>query len=230
MDGNGRWAAQRRLPPEAGHEAGVAALIRTVDLCLDWGIPALSVFALSTENWRRGDREVALLLALFEHSLAAQLASLKAKRVALRFVGDRGPLPASLAALMARAEAATADPSPALNLMVAVSYGGRQDIAAAARAIAAAAQAGALSPEDIDECTFGQYLSTAAAVAAAGEPDLLIRTSSEQRLSNFMLFEAAYAELWFSKELWPDFGERPLVQALAEYATRQRRFGQRPQS
>jgi undecaprenyl diphosphate synthase len=223
MDGNGRWAAARGLPRVAGHRAGAQAVRRTVEAAIRHGVGWITLYAFSSENWRRPAGEVLDLTGLLRHYLRNEVKELKGEGVRLRFIGDRDRFEPDIVADLARAEADTAGNSR-LNLTLALSYGGRAEIAAAARAAARAAQQGSLDPETIDETSFAGLLST----AAMPDPDLIIRTSGEQRLSNFLLWQSAYAELLFLDVLWPDFGPAHFAEAMAEYARRERRFGARP--
>jgi undecaprenyl diphosphate synthase len=223
MDGNGRWAAARGLPRVAGHRAGAQAVRRTVETAIRHGVGWITLYAFSSENWRRPAGEVLDLTGLLRHYLRNEVRELKGEGVRLRFIGDRDRFEPDIVADLARAEADTAGNSR-LNLTLALSYGGRAEIAAAARAAARAAQQGSLDPETIDETSFAGLLST----AAMPDPDLIIRTSGEQRLSNFLLWQSAYAELLFLDVLWPDFGPAHFAEAMAEYARRERRFGARP--
>jgi undecaprenyl diphosphate synthase len=223
MDGNGRWAAARGLPRVAGHRAGAQAVRRTVEAAIRHGVGWITLYAFSSENWRRPAGEVLDLTGLLRHYLRNEVNELKREGVRLRFIGDRDRFEPDIVADLARAEADTAG-NARLNLTLALSYGGRAEIAAAARAAAHAVQQGRLDPEAIDETSFAALLST----AAMPDPDLIIRTSGEQRLSNFLLWQSAYAELLFLDVLWPDFGPAHFAEAMAEYARRERRFGARP--
>jgi undecaprenyl diphosphate synthase len=223
MDGNGRWAAARGLPRVAGHRAGVQAVRRTIETAADLGVEWLTLYAFSSENWRRPLTEVLDLTGLLRHFLKSEIAELKAKGVRLRFIGDRARFEQDIQIDLAGAERETAH-NGRLNLVIALSYGGRAEIAAAARAAAEAVQAGRMTPEDIDETRFADLLST----TGIPDPDLVIRTSGEQRLSNFLLWQCAYAELIFLDLMWPDFGPAEFAGALAEFARRERRFGARP--
>ena len=223
MDGNGRWAAARGLPRVAGHRAGAQAVRRTVEAAIAEGVGWLTLYAFSSENWRRPPGEVLDLTGLLRHYLRSEVAEMARNGVRLRFIGDRGRFDPDICADLLRAERDTAG-NARLNLTVALSYGGRADILLAARAAAAAAAAGTLDPATLDEDGFGGLLST----AGIPDPDLLIRTSGEQRLSNFLLWQAAYAELVFLDVLWPDFAAADLAGALAAFARRRRRFGARP--
>jgi undecaprenyl diphosphate synthase len=223
MDGNGRWAASRRLPRIAGHREGARAVRRAIEAAIQSGVGWLTIYAFSSENWRRPAGEVFDLTGLLRHYLKTEIAELGANGVRLRFIGDRTRFDPDIQRDLATAEQGTAA-NARLNLTVALSYGARAEIVAAARAMAAAAAAGALVPEAADDAMFASFLST----AGIPDPDLLIRTSGEQRLSNFLLWQAAYAELVFLDVLWPDFDEAHFTAALAEYARRERRFGARP--
>ena len=223
MDGNGRWAAARHLPRVAGHREGARAVRRTIEAAIDQGVGWLTLYAFSSENWRRPAGEVLDLTGLLRHYLKSEIAELRANGVRLRIIGDRARFPADIQAELATAESSTAA-NARLNLNVALSYGARDEIAQAARALAIEARAGRLDPEAIDAAAVAARLST----AGMPDPDLLIRTSGEQRLSNFLLWQAAYAELVFQDVLWPDYGATHFAAALAEFARRERRFGARP--
>lgn len=221
MDGNGRWARQRGLPRNAGHRAGVKAARRVVEACPELGVKILTVFAFSSENWARPEKEVNLLMTLFLEALQREIADLHKNGVRLEFVGDRDSLSAKLRKRIADAEALTRD-NTVLRLIVAVSYGGRWDIVQAAQNIAAAAQRGDIDIADVDEGLFAQHL----ALRDVPDPDLFIRTGDELRISNFLLWNLAYSELYFSEALWPDFDGAHLEKAVQDYGRRQRRFGQ----
>jgi undecaprenyl diphosphate synthase len=223
MDGNGRWAASRRLPKIAGHREGARAVRRTIEAAINSGVAWLTIYAFSSENWRRPTGEVLDLTGLLRHYLKSEIAELKANGVRLRVIGDRARFDPDIQRDLAAAERDTSA-NTRLNLTVALSYGARAEIAAAARAMADAAQAGRLDPAMIDEDAFAGYLAT----AGMPDPDLVIRTSGEQRMSNFLLWQAAYAELVFLDVLWPDFGPEHFAAALAAYGRRERRFGARP--
>jgi undecaprenyl diphosphate synthase len=223
MDGNGRWAASRHLPRIAGHREGARALRRTIEATIECGVSWLTIYAFSSENWRRPMGEVLDLTGLLRHYLRTEIAELKANGVRLRFIGDRSRFDLDIQRELRTAERDTVGNSR-LNLTVALSYGARAEIAAAARAVAEAVQDGRLDPDRLDESAFAGFLAT----AGMPDPDLVIRTSGEQRLSNFLLWQAAYAELVFLDVLWPDFGRDDFVAALADYARRDRRFGARP--
>ncbi|MBM5803244.1 MAG: isoprenyl transferase [Cyanobacteria bacterium K_DeepCast_35m_m2_155] len=220
MDGNGRWARRRGLPRVMGHREGVEALKRTLRLCSDWGIGALTAYAFSTENWNRPGEEVTFLMTLFERVLARELEALEREQVRIRFLGDLEPLPAGLRQLIADATERTAANS-GIHFNVCTNYGGRAELVRAARHLAERAARGELDPAAIDETLFSAELHT----AGERDPDLLIRTSGEQRISNFLLWQLAYAELHITDVLWPDFDEAALEAALLDYQSRQRRFG-----
>jgi undecaprenyl diphosphate synthase len=223
MDGNGRWAASRRLPKVAGHREGARAVRRTIEAAIRSGVPWLTMYAFSSENWRRPTGEVSDLTGLLRHYLHSEIAELTANGVRVRIIGDRTRFDADIQRDLAAAERDTAA-NDRLNLTVALSYGARSEIAGAARAIAEAVRVGELEAARVDEATFAGFLAT----AGMPDPDLVIRTSGEQRLSNFLLWQAAYAELVFLDVLWPDFGAEHFAAALAAYARRERRFGARP--
>jgi undecaprenyl diphosphate synthase len=220
MDGNGRWARDRGLPRIAGHRRGAEAVRRTLVAAAEIGIPYLTIFGFSSENWKRPFGEVADLMGLLRLYLRSEIAELHENRVRLRVIGDRTRLSADIVAMIDKAEALTRA-NPGVNLTVALSYGGRAEIVAAARAVAADVAAGRLAVEAIDEELIARRLFT----AELPDPDLLIRTSGEQRISNFLLWQCAYAELVFTKTLWPDFGRGDLERAIAEYGGRERRYG-----
>ncbi|HLF96906.1 MAG TPA: isoprenyl transferase [Methylococcaceae bacterium] len=220
MDGNGRWARQRHLPRTAGHSAGIAAVRKTVRFCAQSGVDVLTLFAFSSENWRRPAQEVSVLMRLFIESLARETKQLHEQGIRLKVIGERSSLPQSLQEHIREAEALTSA-NRGMTLVIAVNYGGRWDIAQAARRLAADVARGALAPEQVTEGALAAYLST----ADWPEPDLFIRTGGEQRISNFLLWPLAYTELYFTPVLWPDFGESDLAEAFAEFAGRERRFG-----
>ena len=223
MDGNGRWAAAKGLPRVAGHRAGVQAVRRAIETAAKLGVQWLTLYAFSSENWRRPLSEVMDLTGLLRHFLKSEIAELKAEGVRLRFIGDRARFERDIQFDLGAAERDTAG-NTRLNLVIALSYGARAEIASAARAVAEAVRAGTLDPAEIDEARFEEHLST----NGIPDPDLIIRTSGEQRLSNFLLWQSAYAELVFLDVLWPDFGPPQFAEALAEFARRERRFGARP--
>jgi len=220
MDGNGRWAERRFLPRFAGHKAGVEALRAIVEVCGRRGVGVLTVFAFSSENWRRPQEEVGLLMGLFVTALEQRVRQLHENNVRLRVVGEREAFSARLQEGVEAAERLTRR-NTGLQLVVAANYGGRWDIVQATRRIARAVQSGMLKPEDIDPDLFGAHLC----LHELPEPDLFIRTGGEQRVSNFLLWDLAYTELYFTETLWPDFGPEAFDEALASFASRQRRFG-----
>ena len=223
MDGNGRWAASRGLPRVAGHRAGVQAVRRTIEAARKYGVQWLTLYAFSSENWRRPAGEVSDLTGLLRRFVKSELAELGREGVRMRFIGDRGRFDKDLQAELARAELATAT-NTKLNLIVALSYGARDEIVAAAKAAIEAALAGRLDPADLNEASFADLLQT----SGIPDPDMILRTSGELRLSNFLLWQSAYAELMFTDVLWPDFSADDFANALAEYGRRERRFGARP--
>lgn len=220
MDGNGRWAKQRGLPRTFGHREGVKALKRTVEAASGLGVGALTVFGFSTENWRRPMAEVSELMGLLKAYVESDLERLVREGVKVRIIGRRTGLKPDVLAVIDRAEARTAHNDRFL-LQVAFNYGGQADITDAARRFAEAVEQGKVRAADLDEATFEQYLSTAHTPA----PDLIIRTSGERRLSNFLLWEGAYAELVFQDVYWPDYGAEHLKAAIDEYRARERRYG-----
>ena len=220
MDGNGRWAKQRNLPRVMGHREGVEALKRTLRLCSDWGIGALTAYAFSTENWNRPGEEVSFLMALFERVLARELHALEQEQVRIRFLGDLEPLPEGLQRLIADATERTAA-NTGIHFNVCTNYGGRAELVRAAQRLAQRCVAGELDPAAIDE----QQLAAELHTAGECDPDLLIRTSGERRISNFLLWQLAYAEIHITDVLWPDFNQAALLDALLDYQGRQRRFG-----
>ncbi len=220
MDGNGRWAKRRFMPRIAGHRAGVEAVRGIVRACARKGIEVLTLFAFSSENWRRPPEEVGLLMELLLSSLQREVTKLHENDVCLRFIGDRSAFAGTLGEKMAEAEALTRD-NRGLKLAIAVNYGGRWDITQAARRLALKVAAGELSAEAIDEVLVQEHLC----LADLPEPDLFIRTGGEQRVSNFLLWQLAYTELYFTDTLWPDFDDQAFEAALASFASRQRRFG-----
>jgi undecaprenyl diphosphate synthase len=221
MDGNGRWAAARGLTRSAGHKAGLTPVRMCIEQCSRRAVPALTLFAFSSENWRRPAEEVGSLMGLFVEALDREIDELHQQGVRVRFIGERRNLSMRLQTRIAVAEERTGT-NPGLRLQVAMSYGGRWDIVNATRQLARECASGALRPEDIDEPGFAARL----ALAGVPEADLLIRTGGEQRISNFLLWELAYAELYFTARLWPDFSVSDLEDALAYFASRERRFGQ----
>jgi undecaprenyl diphosphate synthase len=222
MDGNGRWAKSRGLPRIAGHREGSRAVRRTVEAAIVAGVSWLTIYAFSSENWRRPAGEILDLTGLLRRYLRSEVSELKQSGVRLRFIGDRKRFDTDIQDDLEVAERDTAANSR-LNLTIALSYGARAEIAAAARAALAAVRAGTLQEADLTEDAFAAFLAT----AGMPDPDLIIRTSGEQRLSNFLLWQAAYAELVFLDVLWPDFDRTHFSAALREFAGRERRFGAR---
>jgi undecaprenyl diphosphate synthase len=220
MDGNGRWASQRGLPRTAGHREGVNRARELVRACGARGIKVLTLYAFSTENWSRPRDEVSFLMRLFEESLRREIDGLQRHNVRFRVIGQVEQLPENVRKAARRGEAETSA-NTGLVLNVALNYGGRAELVEAARGLAVRVQAGELSPEAIDAAAFAAELST----AGQPDPDLVIRPSGEQRLSNFLLWQTAYAELYLTTVLWPDFTTAEFERALAAYASRERRFG-----
>lgn len=220
MDGNGRWARARGMPRSLGHRQGAEAVRRTAHAAIELGISYLTLFGFSSENWRRPVSEVDDLMGLLRRYLQSEIAELHKNGICLRVVGDRDRLPGDIASQIEEAEALTSG-GDRLNLTVALSYGGRQEILRAVRRLAAAVEAGHLQLDEIDEARFESELLT----AGIPDPDLVIRTSGEQRISNFMLWQSAYSELVFLEKYWPDFGKDDLAAAIHEYRTRDRRYG-----
>jgi undecaprenyl diphosphate synthase len=220
MDGNGRWATRRGLPRSAGHEAGAQSVRKVVRACGKLGVEVLTLYSFSTENWSRPEEEVAALMGLLEHYLRTEQGELMERHVRLSAIGQVERLPPIVQQLIAHVTTLTAN-NPGLQLVIAVSYGSRAELTDAVRKIAREVEAGALTPAAIDEATISRHLYT----ASLPDPDLLIRTSGEMRLSNFLLWQVAYAELYVTDVLWPDFREGDLVAAFEAHARRQRRFG-----
>jgi undecaprenyl diphosphate synthase len=220
MDGNGRWARRRALPRHAGHRSGVTAVRRSVELAAERGIKYLTLFAFSSENWARPREEVSRLMTLFLEALQREVNELHRNNVRLEFIGARERLQRGLVDKIEAAEATTAQ-NTGLRLLVAVAYGGRWDILNASRSIAARVAQGSLAVDDIDEEVFAAGLQ----LGEIPDPDLLIRTGGEQRISNFLLWNLAYAELFFCDTLWPDFADKDFDTALEHFARRQRRYG-----
>ncbi|MFT3755993.1 MAG: polyprenyl diphosphate synthase [Pseudoxanthomonas sp.] len=220
MDGNGRWAERRKRPRAIGHRAGARAVNVCIDFCLEKGIGALTLFAFSSENWGRPQEEVGALMKLFLGALEREVDEMHRRGVRVRFIGERERFAASLRERMDKAEALTAG-NTRLHLNIAASYGGRQDITAAARALAVEVAAGRLRAEDIDEAALAAQM----ALAELPPPDLFIRTGGDHRISNFLLWQLAYTELWFTETLWPDLDIALLQQALDDFGGRERRFG-----
>jgi undecaprenyl diphosphate synthase len=220
MDGNGRWAERRRRPRVIGHRAGARAVNLCIDYCLQRGIEALTLFAFSSENWGRPEDEVGALMKLFLNALEREVDELHRRGVRLRFIGERERFQPEILARMRDAETRT-EGNRGLHLTIAASYGGRQDIAHAARALAEAVAAGRLRPEQIDEAAVASHM----ALADLPPPDLFIRTGGDYRISNFLLWQLAYTELWFTEMLWPELDAATLDRALEDFARRERRFG-----
>ncbi|MEQ8538588.1 MAG: isoprenyl transferase [Coleofasciculus sp. D1-CHI-01] len=220
MDGNGRWAKRRGIPRIMGHRRGVDTLKRLLRCCDDWGIQALTAYAFSTENWGRPIEEVEFLMTLFERVLIRELKEMMEENVRIQFVGNLTALPQSLQNQIERAMTQTQN-NTGIQFTVATNYGGREEILQACRTIATQVQQGEIQPEDIDEALFSRHLYT----ANIGDPDLLIRTSGEMRLSNFLLWQMAYAEFYITDAFWPDFDREAFHQALIAYQKRERRFG-----
>jgi undecaprenyl diphosphate synthase len=223
MDGNGRWAAARGKPRAAGHREGALAVRRAIEAAMRHQVGWLTLFAFSSENWRRSQDEIFDLTGLLRHYLRSEIRELRDLGVRINVIGDRERFDDDIRAGLADAERSTAG-NTRLNLTVALSYGARTEIVMAARRLAAAVKAGTLDPAAIDEEMFGAALFT----GGMPDPDLVIRTSGEQRLSNFLLWQSAYAELYFPDVLWPDFSGEHFAAALDAYARRERRFGARP--
>jgi undecaprenyl diphosphate synthase len=221
MDGNGRWANSRHLPRFAGHRAGVEAVRNIVQDCAKRKIEALTLFAFSSENWRRPKKEVSLLMDLLMTSLQREVTKLHENKVCLKIIGDRAAFPKKLQKQIETAEYLTRD-NDGLVLVVAVNYGGRWDITQAARNVAEQVAAGQLEPAQIDEGILASYME----LGGLPEPDLFIRTGGEERISNFLLWHLAYTELYFTEILWPDFNVDAFRDALISFTRRQRRFGQ----
>ncbi|GBF79956.1 isoprenyl transferase [Aphanothece sacrum] len=220
MDGNGRWAKRRGLPRIMGHQRGVDTLKDLLRCCRDWGIPALTAYAFSTENWGRPLEEVEFLMTLFERVLRRELREMMEENVRIRFVGNLEALPPSLQDEISRSMQDT-QTNTGIQFTVATNYGGRQEIIQCCQAIATQVKQGLINIEDIDESVFEGYLYT----TGIPHPDLLIRTSGEMRLSNFLLWQLAYAEIYVTQTLWPDFNREEFHQALLAYQQRERRFG-----
>ena len=220
MDGNGRWARKRALPRHAGHRSGVGAVRATVEVAAKRGVEYLTLFAFSSENWSRPREEVSKLMGLFVEALQREVDELHRNNVRLEFIGAREQLQAGLIDKITAAEEQTSG-NTGLRLIVAVAYGGRWDIVTAIRHLAGKVAAGDMTAEDIDD----QAVASELQLRGVPDPDLLIRTGGEQRISNFLLWNLAYAELWFCDTLWPDFGEQQFDEALVFYSRRQRRYG-----
>ncbi|MGO9786928.1 MAG: isoprenyl transferase [Stellaceae bacterium] len=220
MDGNGRWAKKRGLPRIVGHKNGAEAVRRAVAASIELGIRYLTLFGFSSENWKRPPSEIDDLMGLLRHYLRGEIAELHKNGVRVRVIGERDKLAPDIVTLIDNAESLTRG-NERLHLSMAINYGGRAEIALAARAIAAQVTSGALKPEQVDEDCIARHLFT----SGIPDPDLLIRTSGEQRISNFLLWQSAYAELVFTETLWPDFAKDDLERALRDYHGRERRYG-----
>lgn len=220
MDGNGRWAEARGQARHAGHKAGVASVRSTIEECVRQGVEVLTLFAFSSENWRRPKVEVNLLMELFLSALQREVKRMQSNDIQLRVIGDVTAFPEKLQKRIRAAENATRD-NRQMVLQIAANYGGRWDVVQAARRLATAARNGDIEPEDIDESVFARATS----IGDLPDPDLFIRTGGDHRISNFLLWHSAYSELYFTPTLWPDFDADELRKALHEYAGRQRRFG-----
>ncbi|NJO15426.1 MAG: isoprenyl transferase [Thioploca sp.] len=220
MDGNGRWAKQRLLPRYAGHKVGIETVRRVIRLCAEHHIEVLTLFAFSSENWRRPQQEVSFLMDLFITALQQEVNNLHKNQVRLRIIGAREAFPQKLQTLITEAEALTATNS-GLTLIIAANYGGHWDIIQATKNLAEQVKAGQLQLQEINETLFRTQLC----LADLPEPDLFIRTGGEQRISNFLLWQLAYTEMYFTDTLWPDFNKDHFIQALKSFAQRQRRFG-----
>jgi undecaprenyl diphosphate synthase len=220
MDGNGRWAQKRFMPRAIGHQAGVKTVRRIVEYCALQKIEVLTLFAFSSENWRRPQQEVSLLMGLFMKTLQREINKLHDNNIRLRFIGDKSAFSDLLQQKMHEGELKTQD-NTALTLVIAANYGGRWDLVQATRQLASKIAEGELKPSDISEELIGQYLS----IADLPEPDLFIRTGGEERISNFLLWQLAYTEFYFTPVLWPDFNKQELDSAIESFKTRQRRFG-----
>jgi undecaprenyl diphosphate synthase len=221
MDGNGRWAKQRGFPRIAGHRQGAKTLKALLRCCKDWGIPALTAYAFSTENWQRPLQEVEFLMRMFERLLRRELDEMKREGVKISFIGDLSALGSSLRHQVEQAVNATAH-NHAIHLTIAMNYGSRAELTQACRRIAEQIEQGHLQAQAVDESLIEQYLYT----SGNPDPDFLIRTSGEQRVSNYLLWQLAYTELYFTDTLWPDFDRAALHQALKHFQGRDRRFGQ----
>ena len=220
MDGNGRWASRRHMPRIAGHHAGMVAARKIVTTCANWGIPALTLFAFSSENWERPPSEVSFLMDLLKTTLEKEVEKLHQNKVCLHFIGDRTQLNADLQHCLDNAETLTQD-NTGLRLTIAINYGGRWDMTQACQAIAKKVAAGVMRAEDINTELVDKHMCLAHLPA----PDLFIRTSGELRISNFLIWQLAYTELYFTDSMWPDFDETELMTALQAFAARQRRYG-----
>lgn len=220
MDGNGRWAKERYLPKIAGHRAGVQSVRQAIEAAKELGVKVLTLYTFSTENWKRPKNEVSALFGLLEEYLDKEEKRLKENNIKLSVIGDMGALPEGVRRKLARAIASTSDNTD-LTLNIALNYGSRSEIVTAVKAIASDLKEGKIAADAIDEAAFSRYLYT----KGLPDPDLLIRTSGEFRISNFLLWQIAYSELYVTKKLWPDFKKSDFKKAVAEYQKRERRFG-----
>jgi len=220
MDGNGRWATNRGLPRTAGHREGLARVREIVTECVNLGIENLTLYAFSTENWKRPEEEVSFLMNLFRETLKTEVDEMHKQRVRVRFIGEKDKLDPDLVKLFTKLEKQTEN-NYGLNLNIAINYGSRREILSVVRSLVRKAIEGEVKESDIDEELFASYLYT----AGQPDPELIIRTSGEERLSNFLLWQAAYAEFVFVRPLWPEFGVAEFHQAIYEYQSRNRRFG-----
>ena len=220
MDGNGRWAKERGLPRREGHRAGAESVREITDTCIELGVEYLTLYAFSSENWNRPEAEVKALMALLDRFLAEKAKDLKKQNIRLLAIGQIDRLPAKTRALLDKIVAQTANHT-AMTLVLALSYGGREEIVSAARSLAADAVAGKMQPAEIDCTLFASRLQT----AGIPDPDLLVRTSGEMRVSNFLLWQISYAEIVIVKKFWPDFRRNDLIESVREYQRRHRRFG-----
>ncbi len=220
MDGNGRWAQKRFMPRAFGHQAGVKAVRKIVEHCANQGIEVLTLFAFSSENWRRPKEEVSLLMKLFVETLKREINTLDKNDICLRFIGDRSAFPDTLQQIMAEGETKTND-NKALTLVIAANYGGHWDMCQAYQKVVDKMAAGELTKQSVSPQLIEEHLST----AGLPDPDLFIRTGGEKRVSNFLLWQLAYTELYFTETLWPDFNQNSLDDAINSFKGRQRRFG-----
>jgi len=222
MDGNGRWATKRGLPRTAGHKAGAETFRRIATACKDRGVRYLTVYAFSTENWKRSQEEVSAIMALLKNYLLEAIDSMERDHIRLKFFGDMGPISPELRSLAERTDRISGTlPEDYFQANVCLNYGGRDEILRAARAYALSCVRGEAKPEELDENMFSSLLDS----AGIPDPELIIRPSGEQRLSNFLLWQCAYSEFYFTDVLWPDFDEAELDRAIAAYRSRDRRFG-----
>ncbi len=220
MDGNGRWAQRRKKPRLFGHKAGAESVRETVEVCREVGVKCLTLYAFSSENWRRPEQEVSGLMSILKRYLEAELPRMLKNDIRLMSIGDRNRLPDSVRSVLEKTISKTASNSK-LTLNLALSYGGRDEILRAVKDISSRCSAGEIEPDDISEELFSESLDT----AGIPDPDLLIRTGGEARLSNFLLWQLSYAEIFFTETMWPDFRRDVFLQALSDYQNRERRFG-----